>query len=103
MIILIIIVSLILNAIVAAGFNDIAKMKGHTENYFWWVFLFPIAGYIMVAALPDRKQPSAEVSYSAKHPSSEGWACRQCGHVNNEKSSGCAKCGTIKGSVGNEE
>jgi len=40
---------------IAEEFQRIATMKGHYEKrYFWWSFLLPIVGYLMVIALPDR-------------------------------------------------
>ena len=37
-------------------FEFIAKEKGYTsKRYFWWTFLFGLAGIPMVIALPDRR------------------------------------------------
>lgn len=42
---------------VAAAFRDIAQMKGHFDNkYFWWTFWAAPVGMMMVVALPDRKE-----------------------------------------------
>lgn len=39
----------------AQCFTDVAGAKGFREKrYFWVCFLFPIAGYLLVIALPDR-------------------------------------------------
>ena len=53
--ILALIVWLIIQYAIANAFYSIACMKGHEERkYFWWSFLVPLAGYLMVVALPDR-------------------------------------------------
>lgn len=39
----------------AMQFSAIAEMKGHKgSTYFWWIFFTGPAGWVMVAALPDR-------------------------------------------------
>lgn len=49
-------VIIIIKATIASEFRSIAKMKGHNElRFFWFSFLFGIAGWFMVVALPDRK------------------------------------------------
>lgn len=43
--------------IIAGYFRNIARMKGHNEErYFWVPFVFTIAGYFLVVALPDRNR-----------------------------------------------
>ena len=43
--------------ITAFGFAYIAGEKGYSKiGYWFWCFLFGIAGWIMVAALPDRRK-----------------------------------------------
>lgn len=46
----------------AVEFNSIANAKGFEgSKYGWWCILFPIAGYLMVVALPNRNaQPAAQ-------------------------------------------
>ena len=56
------IVMLIVYGAAASAFEQIANEKGH-EGYFWWCFLCGIVGWLMVAALPDRKQPQTVKSY----------------------------------------
>lgn len=46
------VVALIISALVAMKFEEIAKMKGHI-GYFWWCFLLGPAGWLMVVALPN--------------------------------------------------
>lgn len=42
--------------IIAIHFKGVARMKGHEEErYFWMPFIFGIPGWILVAALPDKK------------------------------------------------
>lgn len=39
----------------AKEFEEIAAKKGYTDKkYFWWSFLMPPFGMLMVVALPDR-------------------------------------------------
>ena len=40
----------------AAGeFYKLAEDKGyHGRKYFWWAFLLPLVGYLMIVAMPDR-------------------------------------------------
>ena len=40
----------------AAGeFYKIAEDKGyHGKKYFWWAFLLPLVGHLMIVAMPDR-------------------------------------------------
>lgn len=46
---------LVLNIWIAGAFYSVAKDKGYTESRYWLLpFFFPITGYILVAALPDR-------------------------------------------------
>ena len=60
--ILICIAALVLYGYIAKVFEDIAVEKGYS-GYFWWCFLCGIAGWLMVVALPDRKQPQVAKSY----------------------------------------
>ena len=48
----------------AKEFERIAAMKGFVDQkYFWWSFLMPPVGMLMVVALPDRfnAKPAAPV------------------------------------------
>ncbi len=56
LIVLIIVAVIAVNILIAKKFNAIAREKGH-DDYFWWCFLFGIIGWLMVVALPDRRQP----------------------------------------------
>lgn len=56
---LILLVYLVIHGIIARKFEEIAQLKGHS-GYFWWCFWLGPAGWLMVAALPDRNAaPSA--------------------------------------------
>ena len=72
-ILLILAVCLFINGIVAGKFKEIAEMKGHDgESYFWFTFIFGFVGMLMVIALPDktnvyvRNYPSANTAPEQK-------------------------------------
>lgn len=45
----------VINWFAAGEFYKLAEDKGyHSRKYFWWAFLVPLVGYILVAAMPDR-------------------------------------------------
>lgn len=49
------IVVIVIEAIVAWEFSNIAKKKGYYEKrWFWYSFLFTVCGYLMIIALPNR-------------------------------------------------
>ena len=59
---------LVLGYFIAAEFQKIAVMKGHTSmRYFWWTFLLGPIGMLMVIALPV-VTPSAESVVSDELP-----------------------------------
>jgi uncharacterized membrane protein YkvI len=49
------IIVLVVDYFIAKKFEYIANEKGY-EGYFWWCFWVGLFGYLMVVALPDRKQ-----------------------------------------------
>lgn len=54
---LVIIVMLAINYIIAQQFANIAEMKGYAGNaYFWFTFVFGLAGMLMVIALPAQTE-----------------------------------------------
>lgn len=60
--ILIAIVYLILDYYIAKWFSEAAGAKGyHDSKYFWICFFFGFIGYLLVIALPDRNQRSADI------------------------------------------
>lgn len=49
--------------VIAAEFSSIAAEKGYTgKKYFWFTFLVPAVGILMVIALPDRRNAMAPVN-----------------------------------------
>lgn len=55
-----ILVALFIEILAACEFRNIAEMKGHDgSKYFWYCFFFSVAGWVMVAALPDRSNKPA--------------------------------------------
>ena len=60
--ILIATVYLILDYYIAKLFSEAAEAKGcHDSKYFWICFFFGFIGYLLVIALPDRNQRSADI------------------------------------------
>ena len=57
-IVIVLIVYVVIAFVAAAKFDEIANMKGH-QGYFVYCLLLGIIGWLMVVALPDRKQSSA--------------------------------------------
>jgi len=75
---------------IANCFYEIACMKGfHDRCYFWIPFLLGIVGYLLVVALPDRKQEKTTPAKPTKPLfSPQGtqkpvgrWACPDCDNV----------------------
>ena len=102
------IIALVINYIIAKNFSDIAEMKGHQgSTYFWFTFLFGLAGMLMVIALPNEKpinlkntpvEPSMSWFTSAPKkdevvpPSSaHKWLCYSCKKMRTQ--SPCEYCG----------
>ena len=54
--ILAVIISIVIDIFVSLEFLYVAKEKGYSsKKYFWWTFLLPPIGIMMVIALPHRK------------------------------------------------
>lgn len=54
---------------IAKEFYKVASMKGWPEpKYFWIAFLVPLAGQLLVAALPDRGRPGMSIVESRDLP-----------------------------------
>jgi hypothetical protein len=61
--IVVLVVSLLINAFAATALMEIAEMKGHKDRkYFWWTFWIPMFGIAMIIALPDRGSNAKSVS-----------------------------------------
>lgn len=55
------VIYLVVNWQSATKFQEIAKMKGHYDDvYFWWCFWLGLYGWAMVIALPDRRGSHTE-------------------------------------------
>ena len=60
--ILIAIVYLILDYYIAKWFSEASEAKGyHDSKYFWICFFLGFIGYLLVIALPNRNQRSADI------------------------------------------
>ena len=60
--ILIAIVYLILDYYIAKWFSEAAEAKGyHDSKYFWICYFLGFIGYLLVIALPNRNQRSADI------------------------------------------
>lgn len=111
MTIFLLIVAFVINLVLCFKFASIAEEKGHEpKGYFWWCFFLGTAGYIMVAALPDRgyyassmkntngdsgKKPTTDLAYEERLLSNGGWKCPSCQKVNPESVTTC-RCGMTK-------
>lgn len=48
--------------LVAKEFYKIAEMKGHSESKYLWIsFFLSVVGWMLVIALPDRRQQTVQV------------------------------------------
>lgn len=100
-------IALVIDCLIAEKFYSIAGMKGHNERcYFWWSVIFPLAGWMMVIALPnlnDKNEKSAtdrriqqfnvpqfSDPQEAKSESFHAWRC-ECGKM--ITSMPCPHCG----------
>lgn len=53
LIIILVLVGLVISYVLAEEFMEIASKKGYSNRkYFWYCFLFGLAGYLIVIALP---------------------------------------------------
>lgn len=64
--ILILAIILVIDWFAAKQFHEIAKMKGHPERkYLWWCFWLGMIGWLMVVALPDRRNTPSNTAISS--------------------------------------
>ena len=101
-----IIISLIINVVIAKKFVEIADMKGHYgSDYFWYIFLFGMIGMLMVIALPDKSvkdtpkpsiiKPATSTSVKpASTANADEWKCT-CGKIHKNYEMSCV-CGVTK-------
>jgi len=58
--ILVLILWIAIDYYLATEFYKVLEMKGYSEKkYFWIAFLFSFAGYLLIIALPNKKQAQA--------------------------------------------
>lgn len=116
---LVLLLAIAIELAAAFAFRDVARMKGHDESrYFWWCFLFPPVGYLLVISLPDRRpaavpaqaapaatsrpalyrDPDTVPSGSPSHPVARStqkgvhsWRCSGCGQMISARP--CPHCG----------
>lgn len=116
---LIIAIALIIRGALASTFSDYAEVKGHDKApYFWACFLLGVAGYCMVAALPDlvlhskineiisntipaptRITPSSATQIpttKATVAENRTWICGNCNTENSMNYGQCKKCGKFR-------
>lgn len=82
------VVLLIADYFIATQFSEIAEMKGYYDRkYFWYTFLFGIAGMLMVIALPMKNKEPAGPKNRQKY------RCDKCGYEGYYDAD-CPKCGS---------
>ena len=109
MVIVAIVIAICINVFLANCFYQIACEKGFEEwKYFWIPFIFGLVGYLLVIALPDRKDenrqtmPLEKMHHNKRQPTppmANSWCCTKCGSFNPYDVIRC-KCGTPKGEKG---
>ena len=87
------IVLLIADYFIATEFAQIAEMKGYYDRrYFWFTFLFGIAGMLMVVALPLKDNKTTQ--YTETEPKNkQKYRCDKCGYEGCYDLN-CPKCGS---------
>lgn len=98
---LIVAIVLIIHIAIATTFADYAEQKGHNKTpYFWACFFLGVAGYCMVAALPDlvlyNKISELTENNAAEVTESDTWICGKCKTENSMNYGQCKKCGTYR-------
>jgi hypothetical protein len=64
-----IVIALVIDYFVSKTFQEIAILKGHSEDkYFWFCFFLGVAGYLMVVALPTNATVPVEASTKIELP-----------------------------------
>ena len=86
-----IIIALIIDYVIAKKFADIAEMKGHEGNtYFWFTFLLGVVGMLMVIALPVETKD--ENHKTELPPAKDIWAKVQANVANAQATKRCPHC-----------
>ena len=101
-------IALVIDYVVARKFADIAEMKGHIgDTYFWFTFLLGVIGMLMVVALPSgnttnsrtemKKSNNVTDAVVASIPKATNQGdyktCPKCGMKLNKKDKECWSCG----------
>jgi hypothetical protein len=67
-----IVIVLVIDYFVSKTFQEIAIMKGHSaDKYFWFCFFLGIVGYLMVVALPAKVTAPVEAPKKVEAPVSD--------------------------------
>ena len=86
-----IVIALVIDYVIARRFADIAEMKGHEGNtYFWFTFLLGVVGMLMVIALPVETKD--ENHKTELHPAKDIWANVQVNAANAQATKRCPHC-----------
>lgn len=92
-----IVFALFVDYIIARKFADIAEMKGHEgDAYFWFTFLLGAVGMLMVVALPTlvKENPRSSIVVPRTTAEADEWKCT-CGKIHKNYESSCV-CGVTK-------
>ena len=93
-----IVIALIIDYVIAKKFEEIAEMKGHEGNtYFWFTFLLGMVGMLMVIALPtllEEDEPKPSIIMPRTTVQADEWKCT-CGRIHKQYVSSCS-CGASK-------
>lgn len=67
LIIILVLVGLVISYVLAEEFMEIASQKGYSNRkYFWYCFLFGVAGYLIVIALPTIEEGVHKKDFSVE-------------------------------------
>jgi hypothetical protein len=93
---LVIIIALIINYIIAKKFEEIAEMKGHVGNtYFWFTFIFGLVGMLMVIALPNNNQENNHTGVKTKLPPPKDIFAKVRTNTTTDTVKRCPYCGDV--------
>ena len=68
LIIVLVLVGLVISYVLSEEFMEIASNKGYyNRKYFWYCFLFGIAGYLIVIALPAKEEGVHQKGFSVEN------------------------------------
>lgn len=68
LIIVLVLVGLVISYVLSEEFMEIASKKGYyNRKYFWYCFLFGIAGYLIVIALPTKEEGVHKKGFSVEN------------------------------------